>query len=161
MGLGWRQQTLHGPVPPKRVDGFWRVSGAGFPNMDRKWCPRASFQSMTGIRKIWSQHKLESVQYIFPLIKDRHCQPILFIWNLWSQSILKLLPMSLSSLSLDVHRKHKATERAESNGDPLVARKKAQDASKLATSSLTPSQGPATSKSVPKILKVSQSYCWG
>jgi hypothetical protein len=97
-----------------------------------------------------------------PPIKDTHCQPILFIRNLWSQSILKHLPMSLSSLSLDLRRKRKATERAESNGDPLVARKKARDTSKLATSSSTPSEGPATSKSVPnKISKVSQSYCWG
>ena len=70
--------------------------------------------------------------------------------------------MSLSSLSLDLRQKRKATERAESNGDPLVAQKEARDASKLATLSSTLSEGPATSKSVPnKILKVSQSYCWG
>ena len=38
--------------------------------------------------------------------------------------------MSLSSDSLALRRKHTATERAENNGDPLVAKKKAREAAK-------------------------------
>jgi len=61
--------------------------------------------------------------------------------------------MSLSALSLDLRRKRKATERAENNGDPLVARKKARDASKLVTLSST--QASATSKPANRVAKVS------
>lgn len=41
--------------------------------------------------------------------------------------------MSFSSESLALRRKRTATERAENNGDPLVANKKAREAAKSKT----------------------------
>jgi hypothetical protein len=58
--------------------------------------------------------------------------------------------MSLSAESLVLRRKHKATEQAETNGDPLVAKKKAQEASKHAT---FPSRVSTTSKLAPVVLR--------
>ena len=47
--------------------------------------------------------------------------------------------MSLSSDSLALCRKHTATERAENNGDPLVAKEKAREAAKSSNlTTLTP-----------------------
>ncbi len=60
--------------------------------------------------------------------------------------------MSLSAESLVLRRKRKATERAETNGDPLIAKKKAREASKHAT---FPSQVSAASKLAPVVSKVS------
>jgi hypothetical protein len=58
--------------------------------------------------------------------------------------------MSLSADSLVLRRKRKATERAETNGDPLVAKKKAREASKPSLSQVS-----AASKLAPVVSKVS------
>lgn len=48
--------------------------------------------------------------------------------------------MSLSSDSLALRRKRTATERAENNGDPLVAKKKAREAAKVSDLAQPPTQ---------------------
>jgi hypothetical protein len=60
--------------------------------------------------------------------------------------------MSLSSDSLALRRKRTATERAENNGDPLVAKKKAREAAKSnLVSNRAPSQPvPALTPAAPK-----------
>ena len=45
--------------------------------------------------------------------------------------------MSLSADSLNLRRKRKATERAQNNGDPLVAKKKAREASRTSTAAIS------------------------
>lgn len=56
--------------------------------------------------------------------------------------------MSFSFDSLSLRRKRTATERAENNGDPLVARKKAREAAK--SNAVTPTLSPAATAKAPK-----------
>ncbi len=76
--------------------------------------------------------------------------------------------MSLSAESLNLRHKRKATERAENNGDPLVAKKKAREASrtnKAATSTMSSAAelAPAVNHSVALTRKGSNvsAYCFG
>ena len=57
-----------------------------------------------------------------------------------SQSIPQGILMSLSSESLNLRRKRTATERAENNGDPLAANKKARAAAKSQYHTSAPTQ---------------------
>lgn len=54
--------------------------------------------------------------------------------------------MSLLSDSLPIHRKRTATDRAENNGDPLVAKKKARKAAQ--SNPAQPQAGPKKSANV-------------
>ena len=69
--------------------------------------------------------------------------------------------MSLSAASLALRRKRTATERAESNGDPLVAKKKAREAAKANTAA--PDVTATVAKAAPgpkKASNVSSSQFW-
>jgi len=70
------------------------------------------------------------------------------IQMLKTQSIKKLIPMSLSAESLNLRRKHVATEHVINNRDPLVARKKARQAVQSNATITTAAPAPKKSASV-------------
>ena len=57
--------------------------------------------------------------------------------------------MSLSSDSLALRRKRTATERAENNGDPLIAKKRACEAAKSNPAQPVPTATPAIDNAGP------------
>jgi hypothetical protein len=90
-----------------------------------------------------------AVQYQFQvppslIIKKKDNNPLSNIQNMMSQSIPQ---QSSTSDPLPNRRKRTATERAENNGDPLIAKKKARHAKKTALpSSIAPTQAAAAKK---------------
>src|SRR6266545_8312418 len=124
-------------------------------------------------RRCGQRHQLQSlmdctVQIHLPHTKEKYHLQANIILNFAGPSILQGLPMSLSAESLNLRHKRKATERAENNGDPLVAKKKAREASrtnKAATSTMSSAAelAPAVNHSVALTRKGSNvsAYCFG
>ena len=87
------------------------------------------------------QYQILDIGNFYPLVN--------VIRKLPSQSNFQQISMSLSSESFALRRKRTATQRAENNGDPLAANKKARAAAKSKDSTSTPAQASTSTNGVP------------